>query len=181
MTDEQLVELERLARGLLMHHTTLAGAAVVLESVPALAAEVRRLRAELAAERDEVEHLLSLAERPRQDRWFAICGYCDFTEQAADREAQTALAVAHAAVCEKHPLAAARRRIAELEAERAWRPIDTAPRDGAMVLLGWAGDVPPEAGAWNEGLGWADADGWYDLANPTHWMPLPAPPTEDRR
>lgn len=34
----------RLAASLLMHHTTLAGAAVVLGTVPALVAEVRRLR-----------------------------------------------------------------------------------------------------------------------------------------
>jgi hypothetical protein len=69
----------------------------------------------------------------------------------------------------------------------AWRPIETAPKDGTEIVLWPAlrrpidGVVPPTTGAWytlsGEGL-------WYDLSvghhngfwKPTHWMPLPPAP-----
>lgn len=66
-----------------------------------------------------------------------------------------------------------------------WRPIETAPKDGTPVLL-WVGvgmSEPwaqtarwvnePESG-WS---GWVDTYEGFDLAEPTHWMPLPAPPS----
>lgn len=51
-----------------------------------------------------------------------------------------------------------------------WQPIATAPKDGENVLL-WCGGPEPVIGFWNRRDGWGD-----DF--PTHWMPLPAPPTE---
>lgn len=79
--------------------------------------------------------------------------------------------------------------IAELEAERGWQPIETAPKDGARVLLakfGWAEDMEGNneyrlffsvSGSW-----WTERDYWTDglekLIPPTHWMPLPAPPQD---
>ena len=73
-----------------------------------------------------------------------------------------------------------------------WQPIETAPRDGRLVLLGW----PPRMGS--NGLvipaKWFDASmiyseenrtGWYGhaegigfthLSYMTHWMPFPNPP-----
>ena len=70
-----------------------------------------------------------------------------------------------------------------------WQPIETVPRDGRQVLF-WtpnggihiAPAVPqPDRGhlrrlnrdVYIETGEWPNA-GW----NPTHWMPLPAPPTE---
>lgn len=76
-----------------------------------------------------------------------------------------------------------------------WRPIDTAPRDGTMILCWstiWAGEIsnPDE----REGLayvayyasGKSDYLGeWWNVhggdaysawIQPTHWMPLPTPP-----
>lgn len=79
------------------------------------------------------------------------------------------------------------------EAERGWRPIETAPKDGTRILLikvGWdtyegrlghtnyvwwgvIGYWSEEWGNWNDGV---EPSG---LADPTHWMPLPEPPTPD--
>lgn len=86
----------------------------------------------------------------------------------------------------------------------AWLPIDSAPKDGRTVLLGYYNTN----GKWRTLRGqwmsveyiveeWYDYDGteeatpgWYEtsaesedipncwLASPTHWQPLPAPPKE---
>lgn len=72
-----------------------------------------------------------------------------------------------------------------------WQPIETAPKDETQVLL-WVPARPWDAACavvgefsgvgrprWRE----ANIDGWeWDgplaEAAPTHWMPLPPPPTE---
>jgi len=62
-------------------------------------------------------------------------------------------------------------------ASPAWRPMETAPKDGRHVLLIARGGYP-DVGRWfdcgvNEVGFWAvHAIRW----EPTHWMPLPAPP-----
>lgn len=83
------------------------------------------------------------------------------------------------------------------EARRAWReaqwqPIETAPKDGTQIL-GFCADAA--AGRefwvvlWVEDEEYPDGGFWLDAskqdsmtvdAEPTHWVPLPAPPpTED--
>ena len=58
-----------------------------------------------------------------------------------------------------------------------WRPIETAPRDGTEVLANTSGlgrvvvYWDDEESQWGTGLGYLDRDA------PTHWMPLPLPPT----
>ena len=66
-----------------------------------------------------------------------------------------------------------------------WMPIETAPKDGAWVLV-WSAEEGVEMRLWHEGRG--AFTGWHDAysvredpckdntVNPTHWMPLPAPP-----
>lgn len=71
---------------------------------------------------------------------------------------------------------------APLDYYPAWRSIETAPRDGTRVLLGFAGRDQldgHEIGSWD-----ADKACWYDGVEeryklyPTHWLPLPEPPEE---
>jgi len=92
--------------------------------------------------------------------------------------------------------------IADLDraiAEDGWRPIETAPKDGRALLLGYTN----QHGRWRTLRGrwvpieeileeWQELEdheeGWYEApvepdeipnvweTTPTHWMPLPAPP-----
>lgn len=60
-----------------------------------------------------------------------------------------------------------------------WQPIETAPRDGTVVLT-WARHRPNRFAA----LGHFDANcgDWVSDGNlylePTHWMPMPTPPNK---
>lgn len=73
-----------------------------------------------------------------------------------------------------------------------WQPIETAPKDGTSVLIavGATGEdkcvgeasVDTDSGRW----WWANSHGEYWAEEidirwgwPTHWMPLPEPPTKE--
>ncbi len=66
-----------------------------------------------------------------------------------------------------------------------WQSIETAPRDGALVLVCrvYESGIVEYAVASSNGDEWRDMGdiGWagmYGEGNqPTHWMPLPPPPT----
>ena len=59
-----------------------------------------------------------------------------------------------------------------------WQPIETAPKDGAIVLVFIGGIMG--TGFWDD-----EVDDWelcgylIGSAKPTHWMPLPDPPEEE--
>jgi hypothetical protein len=68
-----------------------------------------------------------------------------------------------------------------------WQPIETAPKDGARVLLGRFAPRMDRHGYC--AVDWyrqaKDGNGFIGFGKfnmtfwpPTHWMPLPAPPTE---
>jgi hypothetical protein len=72
-----------------------------------------------------------------------------------------------------------------------WRPIETAPKDGTAILI-WPtkrefnqrnDNLISYVVRWNDReQGWIEAEGEeYDSFSPTHWMPLPEPPTEDKK
>lgn len=75
-----------------------------------------------------------------------------------------------------------------------WRPIETAPKDGTTVIV--ARNMGENGFGWVRGyarwesaaIAGMDFSGWISqgftqpagnlgLAHPTHWMPLPAPPS----
>jgi hypothetical protein len=71
-----------------------------------------------------------------------------------------------------------------------WRPIETAPKDGTEIILGGMDFGPPvRTGHWGatsydrsiKGYrrGWT-AHGLPCGLDPTHWMPLPAPPKREK-
>ena len=69
-----------------------------------------------------------------------------------------------------------------------WQPISTAPKDGTHVLMWRDTKVGPSISeAWWRtdcvfGHGWGGHSWVYPAwQQPTHWMPLPKPPTEATR
>ena len=78
--------------------------------------------------------------------------------------------------------------IYEVLDDPAWEPIETAPKDGAHVLLSCV--VDPPRGFVCEGYYEEDGDrGWFQAKThwtdhydgsviAAHWMPLPSPPKE---
>jgi hypothetical protein len=83
--------------------------------------------------------------------------------------------------------------LAEREALReaqAWKPIETAPKDGTPLLLaGWWNEDPDSGIRWRAVGAWhVEAGEWIEdceeagdtsLIPPTHWMLAPATPHED--
>lgn len=63
----------------------------------------------------------------------------------------------------------------------SWQPIETAPRDRTMIIYG--GEGWATVGRWlGKKTGWYQlntdpCDSWADEDFPTHWMPLPEPPS----
>ena len=56
-----------------------------------------------------------------------------------------------------------------------WQPIETAPKDGKLILL-WVPGKEYGLMKW-EGI-WDDR--LHGCRGPTHWMPLPEPPDETK-
>jgi len=69
-----------------------------------------------------------------------------------------------------------------------WQPILTAPRDGTPIIL-FSADVDEDMGQiwiarWSEAHKWRDygweyrgGGSWCYANTPSHWMPLPPPPS----
>jgi len=58
-----------------------------------------------------------------------------------------------------------------------WQPIETAPKDGTMILVCWAGSgMHPIVSRWLlRSMAWTHPFN-KPVNPPTHWMPLPEPP-----
>lgn len=111
---------------------------------------------------------------------------------------QTGAKVGDALITTTQAEAYADARVAE---SQQWQPIETAPKDGRTILLGYYnshGNWRTMRGQWMSedyiAEHWEDTDdeqpGWFetsveadDIPNwwriePSHWMPLPAPPQQ---
>ena len=64
-----------------------------------------------------------------------------------------------------------------------WRPIETAPKDGTVILAFRALPCGPEMSsvAWKHSEHAFGNSGWHypEWNGPTHWMPLPSAPTKE--
>lgn len=79
----------------------------------------------------------------------------------------------------RHRQAAIKERDAQIV---AWLPIETAPKDGTLVLL-WQKGHPQFVGEYVIDRWWTEAEWANDCerlrppeCDPTHWQPLPPPP-----
>lgn len=62
--------------------------------------------------------------------------------------------------------------------EMQWMPIDSAPRDGTVVIVyrtEFKGYIPRIGEDYYKDNKWTHSNIYYQ---PTHWMPLPSPPTD---
>lgn len=134
-------------------------------AMKSIAAELRRLSA-VEAERDELREQLSGAHDL-------------INSQVAVLDARGARCLDLATEVD-----ALMARVAQLEAERQWLPIESAPKDGTVIALRRGQSV--HSGRWARGTyttGWLslDSDAVFAFGKinpPTHWMPLPPPPTQ---
>lgn len=63
--------------------------------------------------------------------------------------------------------------MADLRQQSYWKPIDTAPKDGAWVLVGWFGERRVSMMLRFDGKGWVGEYGEpsFMKTEPTHWCP----------
>ncbi len=67
-----------------------------------------------------------------------------------------------------------------------WKPIETAPREGDEILIARHVQYRERGDVWVMHVAWYDrrAAKWCtlhapNLVDPTHWQPLPDPPTDE--
>jgi hypothetical protein len=146
---------------------------------------ITRLTSEAAWARGAAEQ----AERQIEEAHKAIPAHCwrdppkgrawtigeAITSLAAENEKLRSLTVVQESLIRKSEAANEK-----LRAALQWQPIETAPRDGTPVLVGWdtgwwdADKCHCEDGVW----GYLNSDMSFTPFNeqPTHWLPLPPPP-----
>lgn len=71
--------------------------------------------------------------------------------------------------------------LAHERAKTAWRPIETAPKNGDPILIGCDRTQSIRWAVWSEGF-WRDGQASVGgriagVPSPSHWRPLPEPPT----
>lgn len=153
------------------------------ESVDAVIAE--RLRAAIKTQTDDY-----VLREQSDGHWY--CEVCTLADDPCPYEASE---VTHRPGCYIGAQIAALSTIERLKEAREWRPIESAPKDGARILV-W----DPEAAAlaasdpelkdafeprkivkWfdtgDAGHMWVEMGSHKRIARPTYWQPLPPPPS----
>ena len=112
------------------------------------------------------------------------CPFCGSTEPSIRTDLQSSIAYVVCSNCDAQgPPASFAEMLWEKEdaaaawnQSSAWQPIETAPRDGAEVLV-WNGSER-QILWWSDRLNcWTFNDDWEVLEDLlTHWQPLPSPP-----
>jgi len=137
--------------------------------------EHMRQRDQMKQERDAAMRCAKQAERERDDTAEDLRAI-EILLGADKQWTKPAMEACDALLTERDSL---RARLADLERWReqaGWQPIETAPQD-AWILAFWSGlraPAPPSVVRWQSDC-WCDEEG-EPLIEPTHWMPLPAPP-----
>lgn len=139
------------------------------------------------------ETVRKLIEWPSQDHRTGqlYCPFCNrITEEPQDPTTHTRgchrVAINAALEAFAYLLAAP----AALEAKAEWQPIETAPKDGTTILIarnldpfGWIRGYATWQNLSRLGGGWISHGfgvfGELGLAEPTHWQPLPPPPSRE--
>ena len=143
------------------------------DAIEAQAAEITLLRARIA----ELEAALATARRDAMEEAAQIADSCaaDEVKSAKGKYLETKWDFESRADAGEG-IAAAIRAAAGGGEVMGWQPIETAPRDGAAVLV-YDENLTYEI-AYRYRAEWRYGPKGYSC-KPTHWMPLPAPP-EDR-
>jgi hypothetical protein len=159
---EYMLQRDRLIDSLRAALSTpeISGQGILDNSTPEPSREPTQEQVEVEFERYALARMLFIVPAPdKQYRYF----------WAVTEEAWQAWQAAHAAGFE-----------AGMRAGR-WKPIETAPKDGTALLLGY---LPNERidrhvyeGRWDDfQRTWASVNGFLIHGAATHWMPLPPPP-----
>lgn len=116
-----------------------------------------------------------------RDRTNVVCPDCAFSFDAIHQDGDGGYTCP---LCEPAP-ASGEPSGAEAVVREAWRPIETAPKDGKNVLIAsGSGEVGEARFHGEDGWWWINndpTDAWGSEVYPTHWMPLPAQPDADTR
>lgn len=143
---------------------------------PASAGKVKALPEWLEARKGTMRYLSCITVAG--DYLIALRGDADFLLSASHQSGwtryQTLEAAKSAAQADYED-----RILSAFEPGDGWRPIETAPKDGAWILStgqSWNGDC--EIVGWHFGAWRTSADPISIIICPTHWWPLPAPPAQ---
>ena len=120
-------------------------------------------------------------------------GLADHERESARADARAVLQAADAVSAPSTHQADVSKSAVEID---GWRPIETAPKDGTMLLLAGFNFGNPQRGQHITAGSWRNERGWWEglpdpvaehltantqLNNLTHWMPLPAAPGSEQK
>jgi len=112
-------------------------------------------------------------------------GFCPSRDERASIQAATDRALAAIDKLASSPVSSGPDALqhAREHSSGRWMPIETAPKDGTSILGYWMGgqhDCAIHATKFFKGRWWEPNED-FPQSTPSHWMPLPAPPTSGQQ